>query len=113
LPGPAIIDETVRVAKKYLEEHPEEINGIGCSMEQEVKELSVHGRLTIIGAEICITFFRPVEERSNRFIAHSFKVAPRGGNLFVFLRMLFFLHYKKRTCRDWWRQVLAERRKTY
>ena len=24
LPGPAIIDETVRVAKKYLEEHPEE-----------------------------------------------------------------------------------------
>ena len=30
--GPAIIDETVRVAKKYLEEHPEEV------------ELSLHGR---------------------------------------------------------------------
>ena len=27
LPGPAIIDETVRVAKKYLEEHPEETGG--------------------------------------------------------------------------------------
>ncbi len=25
--GPAIIDETVRVAKKYLEEHPEETGG--------------------------------------------------------------------------------------
>jgi len=24
-----------------------------------------------------------------------------------------FLHYKKRTCRDWGRQVLAEQRKTY
>ena len=49
-------DKVWKEAKKYLEEHPEEINGIGCSMEQEVKELSVHGRLTIIGAEICITF---------------------------------------------------------
>ena len=43
--GPAIIDETVRVAKKYLEEHPE-----------EVKELSVHGRLTIIGADVICKF---------------------------------------------------------
>ena len=43
--GPAIIDETVRVAKKYLEEHPEE------------KPLSVHGRSDqAVGADVICKF---------------------------------------------------------
>ena len=34
--GPAIIDETVRVAKKYLEEHPEELGSHGSRGPHEV-----------------------------------------------------------------------------
>ena len=32
--NPAVIDETVKAAKKFLEEHPEELEKLGCSMEQ-------------------------------------------------------------------------------
>jgi len=53
--GPAIIDETVRVAKKYLEEHPEEINGIGCSMEQ--------AKAQGIGRQIIASFLNWPESR--------------------------------------------------
>jgi len=49
---PQVIDETVRVTKKFLEEHPE-----------EVKELSAHGRLTIIGADIICDFLGWNESR--------------------------------------------------
>jgi len=31
---PRVIDETVRVTKQFLEQHPEEVTKTGCSMEQ-------------------------------------------------------------------------------
>ena len=38
--GPAIIDETVRVAKKYLEEHPEELKSLTEAMD-DVKRVRI------------------------------------------------------------------------
>jgi hypothetical protein len=48
-------DTTVRGAKKYLEEHPEEINGIGCSMEQ--------AKAQGIGRQIIASFLNWPESR--------------------------------------------------
>jgi len=45
---------TVRVAKKYLEEHPEEINGIGCSMEQ--------AKAQGIGRQIIASFLKLIRQ---------------------------------------------------
>jgi predicted transcriptional regulator len=50
--GPGVIDETVKVAKKFLEEHPEEI-----------KKLSACRRLNTIGADIICSFLNWNESR--------------------------------------------------
>jgi len=49
---PRVIDETVRVTKQFLEEHPE-----------EVKKLSPHGRTTILGATMISQFLNWNEHR--------------------------------------------------
>ena len=49
---PRVIDETVRVTKQFLEQHPE-----------EVKKLSSHGRLTIIGKDMISQFLNWNESR--------------------------------------------------
>lgn len=49
---PRVIDETVRVTKQFLEEHPE-----------EKKKISAHGRLTIVGANMISNFLNWNEQR--------------------------------------------------
>ena len=43
--SPGVVDETVRAAKKFLEEHPE-----------EVKKLCFHGRITMVGSSVISAF---------------------------------------------------------
>jgi len=94
---PGLIDETVRVAKRFLEEHPE-----------EVKKLSLHGRLTIVGANIVCAFLGWNENR----VAYSLerlglidegvvdqeemkKLVPTGATLFF----PFLSHYRRYSVR--------------